>query len=375
MSSKLHLKVIKKHFAELKDPRIDRKKLHSLSDILIIAICAVICGAEEWSEIELFGKAKKEWFKSFLQIPNGIPSHDTFSRVFSRLAPEEFQKCFLSWLDYLKSSTSLDIIAIDGKTVRNSFDKASSKAAIHMVSAWSSNNGCVLGQVKVDEKSNEITAVPKLLEILELSDCVVTMDAMGCQKEHAAKIISKGGDYIFALKGNQGHFHEEVKSFCEDAINSDFDGIDQKTFQTTEKGHGRIDIRRYHLITDLSWSKKAAEWCGLKAVGIVRSTRKIEGKETNETRMYCTSLVDAKAFARGVRKHWNVENQLHWVLDVAFKEDKCRIRKDNAPENFSILRHIALNQLKKEKSIKNGIKSKRLKAGWDEQYLLQVLLA
>jgi predicted transposase YbfD/YdcC len=375
LSSKTHVKAIKKHFAELKDPRIDRKKLHSLSDILIIAICAVICGAEEWSEIELFGKAKKKWFKSFLQLPNGIPSHDTFARVFSRLNPAEFHKCFLSWLDYLKSSTSLDIIAIDGKTVRNSFDKASSKAAIHMVSAWSSNNSCVLGQVKVDEKSNEITAVPKLLEVLELTDCIVTMDAMGCQKEHATTITSKGGDYIFALKGNQGHFHEEVKSFCEDAINSDFDGIDQKSFQTTEKGHGRIDIRRYHLITDLSWSKKAGEWCGLRAVGLVRSTRKIEGKETNETRIYCTSLTDAKAFARGVRRHWNVENQLHWVLDVAFKEDKCRIRKDNAPENFSILRHIALNQLKKEKSIKNGIKSKRLKAGWDEQYLLQVLLA
>lgn len=375
MSSKTHIKSIRKHFTSLKDPRIERRKLHSLADILIIAICAVVCGAEEWSEIELFGKSKKKWFKGFLSLPNGIPSHDTFARVFARLDPAEFQKCFLSWLDYLQSSTSLDIIAIDGKTVRNSFNKASAKAAIHMVSAWSSNNGCVLGQVKVDEKSNEITAVPKLLEILELSDCVVTMDAMGCQKEHATKIISKGGDYILALKGNQGHFHEEVKSFCEDAINSCFDGVDQQTCSSTEKDHGRIDSRRYHLITDLAWSKRAEEWCGLKAIGIVQSTRKIEEKETSETRIYCTSLNDVKTFARGVRKHWNVENQLHWVLDVAFREDKCRIRKDNAPENFAILRHIALNQLKKEKSIKNGIKSKRLKAGWDEQYLLQVLLA
>ncbi|MBU1106422.1 MAG: ISAs1 family transposase [Candidatus Riflebacteria bacterium] len=375
MSSKTHIKSIRKHFTTLKDPRIERKKLHSLADILIIAICAVVCGAEEWSEIELFGRAKKKWFKSFLSLPNGIPSKDTFSRVFARLDPAEFQRCFMSWLDYLKDSTSLDIIAIDGKTLRNSFNKASGKAAIHMVSAWSSNNSCVLGQIKVDEKSNEITAVPKLLDILELTDCVVTMDAMGCQKEHATKIISKGGDYILALKGNQGHFHEEVKSFCEDAIGSNFDGVEQQTCKSTEKDHGRIDVRSYHLITDLTWSKRAGEWCGLKAIGIVQSTRKIEDKETKETRMYCTSLNDVKTFARGVRKHWNVENQLHWVLDVAFREDKCRIRKDNAPENFAILRHIALNQLKKENSIKNGIKSKRLKAGWDEQYLLQVLLA
>lgn len=375
MSPKTHIKTLIRHFSSVTDPRLDRKKLHSLTAILVISICAAICGAEEWTEIELFGKSKRKWFKTFLDLPNGIPSHDTFARVFARLDPVEFQKCFISWLDYLKNSVDSDIISIDGKTLRNSFDKASSKAAIHMVSAWSSNNGCVLAQTKVDEKSNEITAVPKLLELLDLADCVVTMDAMGCQKEHAAKIIEKGGDYLLALKGNQSGFHQEVIEYCKDAVESNFDSVQQNKIKTTEKGHGRIETRHYHLITDLSWSKKAEQWAGIKAVGAVKAFRKIDGKETSETRFYCTSLDDVKAFAKAVRNHWNVENQLHWVLDVAFREDKCRIRKDNAPENFAILRHIALNLLKKEKSIKNGIKSKRLNAGWDEEYLFKVLTA
>ena len=366
---------IKEHLETLKDPRIERKKLHSLQSILVISICAVICGAEEWTEIELFGKSKQAWFETFLDLPFGIPSHDTFGRVFARLNPIEFQKCFSSWIDELRRSTGEDILSIDGKTIRNSFDKASSKAAIHMVSAWSSLNGCVLGQVKVSEKSNEITAVPKLLEILDLDGCIVTMDAMGCQKEHAKTIKSKGGDYILALKGNQGLFHDEVRAFFEDAVRFNFDGIEHSKFSQTEKGHGRIESRTYRLMQNLSCFKKAGEWEGLRAIGMVESTRKINGKETREVRLYCTSLNDVKAFARGVRKHWNIENQLHWSLDVAFREDKCRIRKDNAPENFAILRHIALNQLKKEKSISNGIKSKRLKAGWDEDYLIKVLTA
>ena len=364
-----------RHFSNIQDPRIDRKKRHLLIDIIVITICAVICGADEWTEIALFGKAKEKWFKTFLELPNGIPSHDTFARLFARLDPDGFRECFLRWVDCVREKTSGEVVPIDGKTLRSSFDKASSKAAIHMVSAWSSKNSCVLGQVKVDAKSNEITAVPKLLELIELSGCIVTMDAMGCQKEHALTIINKEADYIFSLKGNQGLFHEEVKTFFEYALESHFEEVPHQYLERTEKDHGRIETRRCWLLTDLKYFEKAKEWPGIRGVGMIESTRRIEGKETKEIRIYCTSLEDVKTFSRGVRQHWQVENNLHWVLDVAFREDKCRIRKDNAPENFAMLRHIALNLLKKETSCKNGIKAKRLKAGWDEQYLLCVLFA
>lgn len=365
-----------RHFSDLPDPRIDRQKLHPLVDIIVITICAVICGAEDWTEISLFGKAKEAWFRNFLELPHGIPSHDTFGRVFARLDPHEFGKCFQQWIECVREKTNGEIISIDGKTLRRSFDKAASKAAIHMVSAWSSANNLVLGQVKVDEKSNEITAVPMLLEMLEISGCIVTMDAMGCQKEHVRKINDKGADYVLALKGNQGAFHKEVEEFFEDCSNLQFEDVPHQFFHGgPEKDHGRLEKRKHWLVTELKWLSKAKEWAGLNGVGMVESERTQDGKTSLERRYFCTSLSDVKAFARAVRGHWGVENSLHWSLDVAFNEDRSRIRKDHAPENLAIMRHIALNLLKQETTLKLGIKAKRLKAGWDEAYLLKVLCA
>jgi predicted transposase YbfD/YdcC len=365
-----------RHFRDLADPRIDRQKRHLLLDIIVITICAVICGAEEWTEIALFGKAKEAWFRGFLELPHGIPSHDTFGRVFARLNSQEFGRCFQLWIECVREKTNGELVSIDGKTLRSSFDRAASKGAIHMVSAWSSANSLVLGQVKVDEKSNEITAVPLLLEMLELSGCIVTMDAMGCQKEHVRKIKEKDADYVLALKGNQGHFHQEVVEFFEDSMKVQFDDVPHQFFQGgIEKDHGRLEKRSYWLVTELEWFSKAKGWAGLRGIGMVESERTQDGKTSLERRFFCTSLLDVKAFARAVRGHWGVENGLHWTLDVAFNEDKSRIRKDHAPENLAIMRHIALNLLKQETTLKLGIKAKRLKAGWDEAYLLQVLCA
>lgn len=363
-----------KHFCDLVDPRIDRQKLHLLPDIIVITICAVIFGADEWREIALFGKAKESWFRTFLELANGIPSHDTFGRVFSRLDPEQFRLCFQKWIQCVRTKTDGEIISIDGKTLRGSFDKASAKAAIHMVSAWSSANRLFLGQIKVSEKSNEITAVPRLLEVLDLSGCIVTMDAMGCQKNHVKQITDKNADYVLALKGNQGKFHEEVEGFLGDALKLKFEDVQHQFFsEGPEKDHGRKEKRKYWLVTDLKWSSKAKEWSGLNAVGMVESKRTEDGETSQEVRFFCTSLTDVKTFARAVREHWGVENGLHWNLDVSFNEDKSRIRKDNSPENLAVMRHVALNLLKQETTIKHGIKAKRLKAGWDEAYLLRVL--
>jgi predicted transposase YbfD/YdcC len=363
-----------KHFGELVDPRINRQKLHLLTDIVVVTICAVICGADEWTEIAEFGRAKEKWFRTILELPNGIPSHDTFGRVFSLLDPEQFRLCFQRWIQCVRTKTNGEVIAIDGKALRGSFDTASSKAAIHMVSAWSSKNRLVLGQIKVDEKSNEITAVPRLLELLDLSGCIVTMDAMGCQKEHAKQIISKNADYVFALKGNQGNFHEEVQEFYLDAIKFGFENVPHQLLtDLPDKDHGRIETRKYWLITDVSMVSKSDQWRGLNGVGMVEATRMENGRTSKETRFFCTSLRDVETFSRAVREHWGIENGLHWNLDVSFNEDDSRIRKDNAPENLARVRHVALNLLKQETSVKIGIKGKRLKAGWNEAYLAKVL--
>lgn len=369
-----HLPSAIKHFCDLVDPRVDRQKLHLLTDIIVITICAVICGADKWTEIALFGQAKETWFRGFLELPNGIPSHDTFGRFFSRLDPEQFRLCFQRWIQCVRTKTAGEIVSIDGKTLRGSFDVASSSAAIHMVSAWSNANRLVLGQVKVSEKSNEIRAVPRLLELLDLSGCIVTMDAMGCQKDHAKKITGKKADYVLALKGNQGLFHKEVEEYFLDALKLKFEDVPHQFFSGgPEKDHGRKENRKYWLLTDLEWSSKAKEWSGLNAVGMVESERTEDGKTSKEVRFFCTSLSDVQTFARAVREHWGVENGLHWNLDVSFDEDNSRVRKDNAPENLAVMRHIALNLLKQETRVKHGIKAKRLKAGWDEVYLLRVL--
>lgn len=363
-----------KHFSKLTDPRVDRTKRHLLEDIIIIAICGTICGADGWTEIEEYGKTKFKWLKTFLLLPNGIPSHDTFGRVFSLLDPEEFQQCFLEWVQSVVTLTKGEVVAIDGKTLRKSFDKASEKAAIHMVSAWASTNRMVLGQVKVDDKSNEITAIPKLLQILEVSGSIITIDAMGCQKKIASVIKENGADYVLALKENQPKLYEDVSVFFDKALKNGFGDIQYDYHETKDKGHGRIERRCYWQVSDITWVKHKEGWDGLNSIGMVESHRCVGDKKSVERRYYINSIEnDVKQFAHAVRSHWGIENSVHWVLDIAFREDESRVRKDNSPQNLAMLRHIALNLIKQEKSIRYGIKKKRLKSGWDNDYLLKVL--
>lgn len=364
---------IDKHFSKLEDPRRDNRR-HQLIDIITIAICGVICNADTFDHIAEFGRAKYKFFKKFLMLPHGVPSADTFERVFARIDPDQFKSCFISWVKDISRLTKGEVIAIDGKTLRRSHDRTNGKSAIHMVSAWACANGLVVGQIKTDEKSNEITAIPQLIELLCIEGCIVTIDAMGCQKNIAKTLVENDADYLLALKGNHSDLRDQVALFFQEQLNNDFKDISVDHHRTIDGEHGRIDTREYWTSSDISWLQGREDWQNLQTICMVRRTREFDDKVEHQTSYYISTFEsDAKKFARGARGHWGVENRLHWVLDVSFNEDQSRIRKDNAPENFAVLRHIALNMIKKETSLKKSIKAKRLRAGWDDDYLLKVL--
>ena len=377
MSDSSALRALSEHFAALEDPRVERTKLHPLLAIVTIALCAVICGAESWEDIAGFGEAKAPWLTSFLDLPHGIPCPDTFNRVFAALDPKQFQACFAAWMQAVAEVLPTQVIALDGKTVRGSHDHVTGKAAIHMVSAWASANRLVLAQVKVDSKSNEITAIPELLRALAIEGCIVTIDAMGCQREIARQIVDQGGDYVLALKENQETLHTDVVEMFAHAQTHTVEELDIDESRSVGKGHGRVEIRRYRVIADpdvLAWLEEGHHWPGLRAIGMVEAERRIGEKRTTESRYYLLSTpLKAKAFGDATRSHWGIENQVHWVLDVAFHEDQSRIRQGHAAENFAVLRHLALNLLRHQQAKRLSIRGKRLKAAWDHTFLLQVI--
>jgi predicted transposase YbfD/YdcC len=371
------------HFQDLADPRVDRTKDHALLDILVIAVCSLLCGGEGFNDMEDFGQAKEAWLRTFLALPHGIPSHDTFNRVFAALDPKQFVDCFLRWTQSLRQAVHQEIVALDGKALRRARNKK--EHLKYVVSAWAESNHLVLGQLKVTDKSNEITAVPELLRVLELSGCIVTLDAMGCQRKIAREIIEADADYVLALKGNQETVHDEVKSFLDAAIAETqaprAPGAKLSPAAATlvqvkmvEKDHGRLESRHYYQSDQLGWFADLGQWEGLRSVGVVESTREIDGEKTVERRYYLASLsLDVALFARAVRSHWGVENKVHWVMDVCFGEDQSRARTGHAAENLATLRRLALNLLKREKTKRRGIKGKQRNAGWDHAYLLRLL--
>jgi predicted transposase YbfD/YdcC len=364
-------------FEGLSDPRIERTKLHKLIDIVMIAICAVICGADDWVEVAMFGEAKESWFRTFLELANGVPSHDTFTRVFARLDPEQFRACFLRIMRAISEISQGQVVAIDGKRLRGSLDTAAGREAIDMVSAWASENHLVLGQVKVDDKSNEIKAVPELLKLLSLSGCLVTLDALSCQTEIAQAIVDQQADYLLSLKGNQITLYADVDLLFQEAQAIAFRDIPHTHARTVDKDHGRLEIRECWTITDpifVQNLRRSQDWPQLHALIQIRSERRLKNEVEKHDRYFISNLDwTAEQFLTAARTHWTIENCLHWVLDIAFQEDHHRLRKDHGPENFAMLRHIALNLLKQEHSVRAGIKAKRLKAGWDESYLLKLL--
>ena len=361
------------HFSSISDPRIQRGKRHELSHIFFIAICAVICGANDWVAIETYGKSKKSWFEKVLGLKNGIPSHDTFNHVFSVIDTQQFSECFSRWMADIATLSEGEVIAIDGKCLRRSIDTASKKAAIYIVSAWANTHQLVLGQQKVDDKSNEITAIPKLLNQLDITGAVITIDAMGCQTKITEKIVEKKGDYLLSLKGNQGTLHEDVQLYFESKQTCPAVG-----HETYDGEHGRFEKRTVFASSDIDWLKDLhPKWAGLKSIVAVTAERETAKKTSRETRYFISSLdaTDPKRLGYIVRAHWGIENNLHWVLDTAFKEDDQRTRLGNSAANMAILRHIALNLIKSDKTAKIGIKNRRLKAGWDDEYLLQLVLS
>lgn len=363
------------YFAAVDDPRIERTKAHNLLDIIIITICAVICGADDWVGVAEFGTSKHAWLKQFLELPNGIPSHDTFGRVFARIDPKQFQESFLQWIEAVQT-VRMDAIAIDGKTHRGSHDRPNGQAALHLVSAWAAENRLVLGQVAVDDKSNEITAIPQLLDLLDLRDCTVTIDAMGCQTAIATKIRDRQGHYVLALKANQATLYADVQALFADARAAKQPEYGMTSASDTTSGHGRIETRTTYVINDpevIAYLNPGNHWRDLASVALVEAQRTAEGRTTTEQRFYLLDQArlptEVNALVRG---HWGIENCVHWVLDVIFHEDASRIRTGDAPQNMGVVRHIALNLLRQEPS-KGSVKTKRFRAALNDAYLERVL--
>jgi len=369
---------IVEHFRTLEDPRIERTKKHLLLDILVIALCTLLTGGEGFQDMALFGKSKRAWLQTFLALPYGIPSHDTFGRVFARLNPRRFQECFLSWTRAVAQLTQGTLIALDGKTVKASFDRATAASPLHMLSAWcSEQGGLVVGQIKTDQKSNEITAIPELLHLLAMKGCIVTIDAMGCQTQIADQILAQGGDYLLALKNNHKKAYSAIKTHFQQQIEHNLLWRDTDNFfDAFDTTHGRRVRRRLWVMTDLAALPALDKWPGLQAVLAVETIRTAhkQAPVTSAYRFYLASLVrSATAFVTMIRQHWDIENKLHWSLDVTFNEDRCRIRKDHAAENIVALRHIALNLLRQESSYRLSLRQKRLLCSLDEHYLLTVI--
>lgn len=374
MSQQSPLSSLKQHFETIDDPRASYRIQHQLVDIVMIAICAIICGADSWVEIEQYGLSKASWLSTFLELPNGIPSHDTFERLFARLRPEQLQASFSSWLNTVSGMLKQAGIAIDGKALRGSCQPGEPTSLTYMVSAWATEARLVLGQRKVDEKSNEITAIPELLSLLTLDGAIVTIDAIGCQTAIAHQIVEQGGDYVLPVKGNQGNLHKDVVDWFERAQAKRFSGEQYDLYETQATEHGRQEIRRYWVLTNIDAIPALTHWTRSTAIGCIESQRTVGLKTTTEKRYFLMSLpLSAQRFAEVVRGHWGIENQLHWVLDVAFREDDSKVAQGYAPENLAVLRHIALNLINQEKSLKAGTRAKRMRAGWDDQYLFRVL--
>lgn len=366
-------------FEEIPDPRVKRRRRHKLVDILVIGLCSMLTGGEGFNDMALLGKIKRDWLKTFLELPHGIPSHDTFNRVFSAIDPHHFLDCFVRWVQAICPALAGDVVAIDGKALRRAFNEGG--CIPYIVSAWASENGLALGQVKVEDKSNEIAAIPELLQVLDIQGCVVTIDAMGCQKDIADRIVDKKADYVLALKGNHATVHGEVREFFADAVppcaTEPATTVTPETIvssKTLEKDHGRIETRRYWQSSDIDWMEDKPLWRRLRSIGMVESIRCVKGKNSIERRYYLSSLpLDVKTFAKAVRGHWGVENPLHWSLDVTFREDQSRARSKNAAQNLATLRRIALNLIKKNPCEKVSQRQKRILAALDTTFLAQLL--
>jgi predicted transposase YbfD/YdcC len=362
------------HFSELADPRLGRNRRHKLIDIVVLTVCAVISGCETWEDIEEYGEFKIDWLRRILELPNGIPSHDTIRRLFIRLDPEGLQRCFFSWVEAVREQTEGDVVAIDGKTLRRSGEAASAKMPIHMVSAWAAENGMVLGQMKTQEHSNEITAIPALLELLKVRGCIVTIDAEGCQTEIAEKIQAKRADYVLAVKANQPQLLDEVSDFFSVTGDDDLGEEWLEKYETLDKGHGRIEKREYYHSDEIAALPRVKQFKGAKSIGMVRSTRIIGEQRTTTMRYYISSLeMDGEKLAHAVRSHWSVENNLHWTLDMSFREDDSRMRSGYSAENFAMMRRMALSIMKRDIQSKRSLKGRRRMCSYNDGYLERLL--